>query len=52
MEILWNMAKARSRSSFALGKRIGALQSKIDKYHKASYEFKKEKIQYKKRRVR
>jgi hypothetical protein len=36
---------------FTLGKRISTLQSKIDKHYKASYVFKKERIQYKNRRT-
>lgn len=44
--------KGEIKKLFTLGKRIDALQSKIDKHCKPSYTSKKEKIQYKNRRMR
>jgi hypothetical protein len=43
--------KNEINKTFALGKRIDTVQSKIDKHYKASYAFKKEMIQYKNRRT-
>jgi putative transposase len=44
--------KGEIKKLFTLGKRMDALQSKIDKHYKESYSSKKEKIQYKSRRMR
>jgi putative transposase len=43
--------KIKVNKLFALGKRIDSLQSKTEKHYKACYANKKERIEYKKRRI-
>ncbi len=51
----WELSRiweGRDQEAIYFGKRIDAIQSKIDKHYKENYASKKEKIRYKNRRMR